>query len=399
MFIGFNIAFLPMHLTGLMGMPRRVYTYPTDVGWDALNLISTAGAFILAAGVLIFLIDLAKNLRPALSEQAGNVWNAGTLEWLPNESYASRSIPHVISRDPLWDQPGLSADVEAGRYYLPGAPTHRRETIITSPIEAIPQYLLRIPGPGWTPFLAAVLTAAFFLLLTVKLLALAIACGIGAVVMVVAWMWGSDPEPVPPVDIGGGFRLPTYVSGSLSHGWWAMVVLLLVAGSLYLAYVFSYLYLWTVFPHWWPNAAASKMPELAWPITAAVLLLASAAAVRAAGSALTRSSTLRLIALIVAAAIALAAAAGVEFLGHWRTGIRAHESGYAAMVYLGSFLQVQLVLPLVVMAGFILARRLAGRLDGIRRASFDNLALLWDFTVGQGLFGLLLLHGFPRLDG
>ena len=55
-----------------------------------------------------------------------------------------------------------------GRYYLPGAPTGRRETIITSAIEASPQYVLRLPGPGWTPFLAAVLTAAFFMLLTVK---------------------------------------------------------------------------------------------------------------------------------------------------------------------------------------------------------------------------------------
>src|SRR3546814_3190073 len=55
MFVGFNVAFFPMHLTGLRGMPRRVYTYPAEMGWDGLNLVSTAGAFLLAAGVLVFL--------------------------------------------------------------------------------------------------------------------------------------------------------------------------------------------------------------------------------------------------------------------------------------------------------------------------------------------------------
>ena len=63
MFIGFNVTFFPMHLTGLLGMPRRVWTYPSGLGWDLLNLISTIGAFILAAGVLIFVVDLARNFR------------------------------------------------------------------------------------------------------------------------------------------------------------------------------------------------------------------------------------------------------------------------------------------------------------------------------------------------
>ena len=150
MFIGFNVAFFPMHISGLLGMPRRVYTYPAGLGWDALNMVSTIGAFTLALGVLVFLFDILKNLRPALSDQAGDVWGAGTLEWLNNDSYASRSIPHVASREPLWDQPGLRQDVDAGRYYLPGAPTGCRETIITSPVEAAPQYLARLPGPGWS---------------------------------------------------------------------------------------------------------------------------------------------------------------------------------------------------------------------------------------------------------
>ena len=103
-------------------MPRRVWTYPSGMGWDALNMISTVGAFILAAGVLLFVIDLFLRLRPG-EQGPENPWGAGTLEWLPTDVYSTRSIPHVASREPLWDQPNLAAEVEAGAHYLPNAPT------------------------------------------------------------------------------------------------------------------------------------------------------------------------------------------------------------------------------------------------------------------------------------
>ncbi len=401
MFIGFNVAFFPMHLAGLMGMPRRVYTYPAGLGLDIFNLISTIGAFTLAAGILVFLIDVMRNFRPTLSQSAGNVWNAATLEWLNNEAFSARSVPYITSRDPLWDQPGLKEDVDAGRYYLPGALTGRRETIITSPIEAAPQYLARLPGPGWTPVLAAVFTAAFFLLLTVKFVMLAAICAVLAVIMILAWMWDSDPEPVAPVDVGGGARLPTYVSGSSSHSWWAMVILLLVAGALYLSYLFSYLYLWTVSPQAWPAANGQAIPSLAWSAVSGILLLSSSAMMFVASRVLAqrRFTGWLFVPLILLATGAMLTSLGVEIVAHWETGLRANGSSYGAMVYLASFLQLQLVLPLVIMMGFVLARWLAGRLNSLRRVTFDNLHLFWQYSVGQGLFGLLLVHGFPRLVG
>jgi cytochrome c oxidase subunit I+III len=120
MFLGFNIAFLPMHLLGLCGMPRRVYTYPAEMGWQTLNLVATVGAFMLAAGVAVFLVDLVRNLRPSLTATAGNIWNAGTLEWAPAHIFGPRSIPAVESRYPLWHQPDLERKAEAGSYYLNG---------------------------------------------------------------------------------------------------------------------------------------------------------------------------------------------------------------------------------------------------------------------------------------
>jgi cytochrome c oxidase subunit I+III len=397
MFIGFNVAFFPMHIAGLNGMPRRVYTYPDMLGWGMLNLVSTVGAFVFAAGVAVVLVDLFRNLRPGLDRHAGNVWNAGTLEWMPNHPFGLRSIPVITSRQPLWDQPDVEKSVEAGRWYLPAAATGGRETIVTSPIEGSPQYLLRLPGPGWPPFFAAIFTAAFFLLLTGKAVTLAGLCGAGAVAMILVWMWSSDPKPIAAVDIGGGLRLATHASGPLSHSWWAMVVLLLVAGSLYLACVFSYLYLWTVSPQVWP--APQDLPEPWWPLLAGLALLASAAMATAAMRRVPsrRSSRLGFVALVVSGVAALVAGLAIDVVGHWDNGLSPGSDAHAAMVAMTWFLQAQLVVPVVLWAGFVLARLFAGHIDTRRRVTVDNLMLLWLYSAGQGLLGLLLVHGFPRV--
>ena len=400
MFAGFNIAFLPMHLTGLMGMPRRVYTYPAVMQWDVLNMISTIGAFLFAAGVAVFLVDLVRNLRPSLSNTAGNVWGAATLEWLPNDAYGCRSIPAVTSAYPLWDRAELAGEVEAGRHYLPGSITGLRETIVTSPIEATPQYLLRLSGPGWSPVLAAVFTAAFFMLLTVKAVVLALICGLLAIASMIAWMWGSDPEPLPPVAVGTDLKLPTYASGSSSHSWWAMITLLLVAGSLYLSFVFSYLYLWTVSPQVWPTLSA--LAPIASPAWSALLLVCGGAILEIARRVLPNQGARSSGAFEALAGLAVAALVGalvIELFAQWRAGLRPQSDAHAAMVYMAAFLQAQLTLAALVMAGFAIARSLAGRLDRKRRVVFDNLGLLYHYTVGQGLLGLLLVHGFPRLAG
>jgi cytochrome c oxidase subunit I+III len=394
MFVGFNTAFLPMHVLGLWGMPRRVYTYPPEAPWQTLNFVATVGAFILAAGIVVFLIDLVRNLRPTLSEPAGDLWNAGTLEWLPNGVYGPRSIPHIQSAYPLWDEPTLKDEVEAGLHYLPNAPTGARETIITSPVEAIPQYLQRLPGPGWSPLVAAVGTAGFFMLLTVKLYPLAIACGVLAIAFILIWGWGNDPEPFGDVDAGRGVKLATYATGPLSHAWWAVVILMLVAGSLYFAYVFSYLYIWTVAPQSWPTIA-QPLPHAAWAIGAAALLAASAVSIFVAGKVLGRSRAAFAI-FAVLALLALIAALATEFMGHWSTGLRPDASAYAALAYMASALQFEMVAAIVILGLFVLARCAADRLDAERRVTYESLALLTYYSVGQGLLGLLLIHGFPR---
>ena len=103
--------------------------------------------------------------------------------------------------------------------------------------------------------------------------------------------------------------------------------------------------------------------------------------------------------LVLVAAPLVAAASALDVLAQWQAGHRPDQSAYAACVFLVGSLQGFYAAVLAVMAGYTLARSLAGRLDGVRRATFDNVMLLWHFAVVQGLVGLTLVTLFPRLVG
>jgi len=104
-FIGFNLTFMIQHVLGMLGMPRRVFTYPALPGWEAMNMISTIGAFVLAFAVLTLMINIAISLRSG--KIAGdNPWDAWTLEWAttsppPPENFTR--VPPIRGRRPLWD--------------------------------------------------------------------------------------------------------------------------------------------------------------------------------------------------------------------------------------------------------------------------------------------------------
>jgi cytochrome c oxidase subunit 1 len=104
LFVGFNTTFFPMHFLGLQGMPRRVYTYSPEMAWQASNLVSTIGAFILAAAVLLFMLGVAWGVRRGAP--AGNdPWDGRTLEWSitsPPPVYNFRVLPTVTDRDAFW---------------------------------------------------------------------------------------------------------------------------------------------------------------------------------------------------------------------------------------------------------------------------------------------------------
>ncbi|QDU63868.1 Cytochrome c oxidase subunit 1 [Planctomycetes bacterium Pan216] len=103
--IGFNLTFFPMHISGLMGMPRRIYTYDPELGVDIWNQLSTIGVLVQAAAFIVFAVNLIGSLRSG--ERSGDdPWDAWTLEWLttsPPPAYNFEVIPAVRSRRPLWD--------------------------------------------------------------------------------------------------------------------------------------------------------------------------------------------------------------------------------------------------------------------------------------------------------
>ncbi len=105
MFVGFNLTFFPMHIAGLLGMPRRIYTYSADRGWTIWNQLSTVGAMILAVSFVFFFWNLLVSLRRGAAS-GDDPWDAWTLEWAttsPPAHYNFEQIPLVRSRRPLWD--------------------------------------------------------------------------------------------------------------------------------------------------------------------------------------------------------------------------------------------------------------------------------------------------------
>ncbi len=157
-FTGFNLTFFPMHILGLQGMPRRIYTYRPEMPWSGLNMFVSLSAVILAAGFLLFFIDA---IRSAVSGAAApdNPWDASTLEWStssPPPSYNFSRLPVVSSLAPLSEKSetlpvasGLSVD--------------RRELIVSSVVEALPEARESSPDNSIWPLWSALATTVLLI--------------------------------------------------------------------------------------------------------------------------------------------------------------------------------------------------------------------------------------------
>jgi cytochrome c oxidase subunit I+III len=394
MFIGFTVTFLPMHWTGLLGMPRRVWTYVDGLGWDSLNLISTVGSFVLATGFAIVFIDLLLHFRVA-GKVDTNPWNAGTLEWLPMDTYATRSIPRVRSREPLWDQPNLREQVDSGQHYLPGTVTGERETIVTSAKDAKPQYLMRLPGPSWWPLLAGVGTAAFFLLLTVKLMIPAAIGGAIALISIFIWLWEVDPPPTGKrYPIGDGIELPDYMTGPRSHSWWGVTVLNLVDATIFACLIFTYFYLWEGA---WPPPGAG-LPSISASTLAIVSWLIGGGLLWFANRSLRNRRPLLFAVLLVAVTLLAWAAFGAHYLSLQGASVAPDANSYGAVLYTILAWHGLHVIVVTLAIAYTLARQWAGLITHEHRVVFDNTRLLWLCAAAEAIVGLLVIHA-PRLVG
>jgi len=103
--IALNVTFFPMHFVGLLGMPRRVYTYAPGLGFDTMNMISTVGVFAIVIATLVFIVNFLRSVRSG-ETTGSDPWGGATLEWAipsPPPAYNFASIPTVHSVHPLWE--------------------------------------------------------------------------------------------------------------------------------------------------------------------------------------------------------------------------------------------------------------------------------------------------------
>jgi cytochrome c oxidase subunit 1/cytochrome c oxidase subunit I+III len=193
MFLGFNVGFFPMHILGLLGMPRRIYTYRPGLGFDSWNLVVTIGAFVLGIGMLISIINLLISVRSG--ELAGrNPWNSDGLEWSsdsPPAPYGSVRIPLVASRHPLWDNFDEEDDPDNDRVLDWG-----RLTPVTTALDAEPIGLATIPGDSLLPLLMSLAMFGFFGTLVFQMAFTALGILLIAFVIGCVWMWPRDVKEV-----------------------------------------------------------------------------------------------------------------------------------------------------------------------------------------------------------
>jgi cytochrome c oxidase subunit I len=193
-FVGFHLTFFPMHWSGLLGMPRRVYTYPAGLGLELPNLLSTIGSFVLALAIVLFVINAIVSMyRGAIA--GPNPWGAASLEWAtssPPPVYNFAHIPVVESDTPLWDSEGELPVVT-------GLRVDDKEMLLTTVVAATPDLREPVPEASLWPLIGACAVGIVFVSSIFSPWALVfglVPCGIAFA----AWFWPKElkrnPEPV-----------------------------------------------------------------------------------------------------------------------------------------------------------------------------------------------------------
>jgi cytochrome c oxidase subunit I+III len=190
MFLGFNLTFFPMHIAGLLGQPRRTYTYASGLGWDLHNLLSTIGVFVMGAGILVTFWNWFRSR--AHGESVGDdPWSGDTLEWTttsPPPEYNFATIPTVRSREPAWDQPELQGGAQppedGGRPLTDG-----HTTLATTLADAEPQAIVHMPHASpWPLFLTMALMLAFYGVLLSSWMVAAVGA-VASAGALMGWLW------------------------------------------------------------------------------------------------------------------------------------------------------------------------------------------------------------------
>ena len=400
--IGFHLTFVPMHLTGLLGMPRRVYTYSPALGVEWLNLLSTAAGFVLAVGIIAILVDAGLCFVHGRRARI-NPWRAGTLEWavprpVPNYNFAS--MPEVDDAYPLWRDPGLIERVDRSDGLL-GDPAHgRRELLGTGIVSARPEQVVFLSSSSWLPIACAAVITLLLACFIAGWYAAAAACVAPLLALFCAWAWTTGWPGAPlSVDAGNGTRLPSQYACRNAPGWWAIAITMLIVGSLFASLVFAYFYLWLGSDTWPPEGMGDAAPG-AWHCGALAMLalawLGGAVANAALGAGARRRRRVVVPTLLAALGAIAFVAVHVSLLSESPGAPQAHA--YASVVWtLAGFCALHLLLA-AVMCLHVCARVGQRLVDASRPLEWRVAHAFLRYAVVQAAIGWAVIHLFPVLQ-
>ncbi|MDQ2080868.1 cytochrome c oxidase subunit I [Xanthobacteraceae bacterium Astr-EGSB] len=391
-FVGFNLTFLIMHATGLLGMTRRIYTYDPANGWEWLNLVSSIGSFVMAIGLALFTVDVALQIR--FGRRPGrNPWRAGTLEWAtgtPPPSYNFASIPVVDTRSPLKQSTGLAVALAQGRGYLGFVRDGRLETLGVEVTSGQVEQVVRLPGPTYLPLVSAVATAVFFLAVLFQVYVVAVIGFVATIGTLLLWTRGhGDHADRGAMPIGHGKYVPSHGESGSSPSQWAMWIALFGDATAFGSLAFGSLYLAIVAPNWPPPQLAQWNLLLSGSAAAGLVLAAIAAGRSVSPTVLPHAAKRKRWLFVTAGAhsMALAALVGMAF------GVPApteHAYGAAALVVL-CYVALHVALG-AVFALYGLWRSRRGFVSLVRSSDL-MIGRAWHaFTAAIGVVTLLLLH-------
>jgi cytochrome c oxidase subunit I+III len=402
LFIGTNLAFFPMHIVGLLGMPRRVYTYEAGLGWEPYNLLSSIGVLVILLGIAVFIWNVARSYRRG--EPAGNnPWGGDTLEWAvpsPPAEHGWSILPIVRSRHPLWDQDELHRGDERLERFVHGLsrwPLRWRAAVIVGTADARPQEVFRVANPSIWPLVAG---CGLVLIFAAELAKLRWGLAVGAAIVtaaVIAWNWPQDaPMTVEEEDaFEAEHGVPVNAGGSVIVAAWGTALVILVVAVAFAGLLLSYFYLRLENPQWPPPGIAD--PDLVRASLAAALVVASGVAVRAALQRVRAADQRGFIAALGAALALAGGGAVVQLLDIARLGFGWTDHAYGSIFFLLAGFAALVAAAALIVVALTLYWAIGGQYTARRHANVANITRFWAAMVVIWVVGFATLYLGPRL--
>ena len=396
MFIGFNVGFFPMHILGLIGMPRRIYTYQAGLGFDNWNVVVTAGAFTLGIGILVSIINLFVSLRDG--DLAGNnPWNSDGLEWStssPPKPYGSLHIPLVASRHPLWDDFDEEEDPDNDRVLDGG-----RLTPTTTWLDAVPVGIATIPEDSLVPFLMSVAMFGMFVAFTFGASWIALGMLILTFIFACVWMW---PRTVKEIMLSSAVQIPpprtrlATLPIDQQRGLNAMWLVILTEAMLFVCMFGAYYYLGSNKDRW----GEESPPDLMFPFILLAILLGSSIVLHWGERQVRveRFGAARIALWItVVLGIVFTVIQSIEYVTQWKQ-LSISSDSYGSIFYTITSLHGAHVIVGLLMLAYVGIQPRFGKTMRSPHKPYETVARYWHFVDVVWIFIVALLYVVPHFQ-